>query len=68
MPETMGAGCAFLDYDADGNLDILLANGTSLTSKNQAETPRLYRNIGNGQFIDVTENRLDLTCRCTVWG
>ena len=55
MPETMGAGCAFLDYDADGNLDILLANGTSLTSKNQAETPRLYRNIGNGQFIDVTK-------------
>ncbi len=55
MPETMGAGCAFLDYDADGNLDILLANGTSLTAENQAETPQLYRNIGGGQFIDVTE-------------
>ena len=26
MPETMGAGCAFLDYDADGNLDILFAS------------------------------------------
>ncbi len=55
MPETMGAGCAFLDYDADGNLDILLANGTNLTAENQAETPQLYRNIGGGQFIDVTE-------------
>ena len=55
MPETMGAGCAFLDYDADGNLDILLANGTSLTSENEAETPRLYRNVGDGQFVDVTK-------------
>ncbi len=55
MPETMGAGCAFLDYDADGNLDILLANGTSLSSENKVATPRLYRNVGDGQFIDVTE-------------
>ena len=55
MPETMGAGCAFLDYDADGNLDILLANGTNLTLADPAHTPRLYRNIGNGKFIDVTE-------------
>ncbi|MDE0323088.1 MAG: CRTAC1 family protein [Candidatus Poribacteria bacterium] len=55
MPETMGAGCAFLDYDTDGNLDILLANGTSLTRPNAAHTPRLYRNTGDGQFVDVTE-------------
>ena len=55
MPETMGAGCAFLDYDADGNLDILLANGTNLTLVDRTHTPRLYRNIGNGKFIDVTE-------------
>ncbi|RKU20380.1 CRTAC1 family protein [Candidatus Poribacteria bacterium] len=55
MPETMGAGCAFLDYDADGNLDILLANGTNLTRVDPTHTPRLYRNIGNGKFIDVTE-------------
>ena len=55
MPETMGAGCAFLDYDADGNLDILLANGTNLTVVDPTHTPRLYRNIGNGKFIDVTE-------------
>ena len=55
MPETMGAGCAFLDYDADGHLDILLANGTSLIPTGPADTPKLYRNVGNGQFVDVTE-------------
>ena len=55
MPETMGAGCAFLDYDADGNLDILLANGTHLTLADATHTPRLYRNVGNGKFVDVTE-------------
>lgn len=53
MPETMGAGCAFLDYDADGNLDILLANGTSLTLPNAAHTPRLYRNTGDGQWLNA---------------
>ena len=55
MPETMGAGCAFLDYDADGHLDILLANGTSLIPAGPADTPKLYRNAGNGRFVDVTE-------------
>ena len=55
MPETMGSGCAFLDYDADSNLDILLANGTNLTLVDATHAPRLYRNVGNGKFIDVTE-------------
>jgi hypothetical protein len=55
MPETMGAGCAFLDYDADGNLDILLANGTVWKVAEAVDTPCLYRNTGNGQFVDVTE-------------
>jgi hypothetical protein len=27
LPETMGGGCAFFDYDADGDQDILLVNG-----------------------------------------
>ncbi|MYC76223.1 CRTAC1 family protein [Candidatus Poribacteria bacterium] len=54
MPETMGAGCAFLDYDADGLLDILLANGTSLIPAGPTATPKLYRNAENGQFVDVT--------------
>ena len=55
MPETMGAGCAFLDYDADGHLDILLANGTCLIPTGPADTPKLYRNVGNGQFVDATQ-------------
>lgn len=55
MPETMGAGCAFLDYDYDGNLDILLVNGKSWKTPQGNETPRLYRNVGNGRFADVTE-------------
>ena len=55
MPETMGAGCAFLDVDVDGHLDILLANGTSLRPTGPADTPKLYRNTGDGQFVDVTE-------------
>ena len=55
MPETMGAGCAFLDYDADGNLDLLLTNGTAWEHVATTHTPQLYRNTGNGQFVDVTE-------------
>ena len=54
MPETMGSGCAFLDYDADGYLDILIANGTGLKSPEPTKTPKLYRNTGNGKFVDVT--------------
>ncbi len=54
MPETMGAGCAFLDYDTDGRLDILLGNGTAWQASETASTPRLYRNIGSGRFTDVT--------------
>lgn len=55
MPETMGAGCAFFDYDTDGRLDILLGNGTAWQASETASTPRLYRNIGSGRFTDVTE-------------
>ena len=54
MPETMGAGCAFFDYDVDGHLDVLIGNGTAWNSTEPAHTPRLYRNIGSGQFADVT--------------
>ena len=54
MPETMGAGCAFFDYDTDGRLDILLGNGAAWQPSETASTPRLYRNIGSGRFADVT--------------
>ena len=55
LPETMGPGCAFLDYDGDGWLDILIANGMDWPGqKKQQSTPRLYRNNRDGTFTDVT--------------
>ena len=56
LPETMGAGCAFLDYDGDGWLDILLVNGMDWQGHaRQRSTMRLYRNNRDGTFTDVTE-------------
>ncbi len=56
LPETMGPGCAFLDYDGDGWLDILLVNGMDWPGhKKQRSTLKLYRNNRNGTFTDVTE-------------
>ncbi len=55
LPETLGSGCAFLDYDGDGWLDILLVNGMDWPGhKRQRTTLRLYRNNRNGTFTDVT--------------
>jgi len=55
LPETLGSGCAFLDYDADGWQDILLVNGMDWPGhKTQRSTLRLYRNNRNGTFTDVT--------------
>jgi hypothetical protein len=55
LPETMGPGCAFLDYDGDGWLDILIVNGMDWPGhKQKRSTPRLYRNNRNGTFTDVT--------------
>jgi enediyne biosynthesis protein E4 len=56
LPETMGPGCAFLDYDRDGWLDILLINGMDWPGhKKRRSTMHLYRNNRNGTFTDVTE-------------
>ena len=55
LPETLGAGCAFLDYDGDGWQDILLINGCDWPGhKRQRSTLHLYRNNRNGTFTDVT--------------
>jgi enediyne biosynthesis protein E4 len=55
LPETLGSGCAFLDYDADGWQDILLINGMDWPGhQKQRSTLRLYRNNRNGTFTDVT--------------
>jgi hypothetical protein len=55
LPETLGPGCAFLDYDGDGWLDILLVNGADWAGhKRERSTLSLYRNNRNGTFTDVT--------------
>jgi hypothetical protein len=61
LPETLGSGCAFLDYDRDGWQDILLLNGTNWLGQrrdNNSESSRLklYRNNRNGTFSDVTHS------------
>jgi hypothetical protein len=54
--ETNGSGVAFLDYDNDGWVDILLLNGTRLEGfpKGKEPTIKLYRNQRNGSFSDIT--------------
>jgi hypothetical protein len=56
LPETMGPGCAFIDYDNDGWPDILLINGEDWPghAKAGATTPKLYHNNQDGTFTDVT--------------
>jgi enediyne biosynthesis protein E4 len=56
LPETLGSGCAFLDYDGDGWQDILLVNSMDWPGhKRQRTTLKLYRNNRNGTFTDVTK-------------
>jgi hypothetical protein len=55
LPETLGPGCAFLDYDSDGWQDILLVNSTNWPEKKGAKTfLALYHNNQNGTFTDIT--------------
>lgn len=55
LPETIGSGCAFIDYDNDGRPDILLIQGSNFPGHFQRHTTqKLYRNNGNGAFTDVT--------------
>jgi hypothetical protein len=60
LPETMGGGCAFFDFDNDGDQDLLLVNGLRRWPWDQAAgegpeaTAALYRNDGAGKFDDVT--------------
>lgn len=60
LPETMGGGCAFFDYDADGDQDILFVNSqewpeTQGADSTSESTLKLYNNDGTGKFSDVTE-------------
>jgi enediyne biosynthesis protein E4 len=57
LPETTGAGCAFLDYDNDGWMDIYLVNSgkCDFFTPSQPLRNALYRNNRDGTFTDVTE-------------
>ncbi len=58
MPETMGAGGGFFDYDNDGDLDLFLVNSRYFAPEDQnkpAATCALYENDGTGRFTDVTQ-------------
>src|SRR5215813_11379116 len=55
LPETMGSGAAFLDYDADGWPDIFLVNSTSWPGHGAPAYPALYHNNHDGTFTDVTK-------------
>ena len=56
LPETMGGGVAILDYDGDGKPDILFVNSCPWPGAANAPkaTMKLYRNLGNWKFEDVT--------------
>ncbi|MFQ5876610.1 MAG: FG-GAP-like repeat-containing protein [Acidobacteriota bacterium] len=62
LPEDMGSGAAWGDYDNDGDPDVFLVNESGPLSGEGGAVPgsaarsALYRNDGNGRFVDVTES------------
>ncbi len=71
LPETMGGGVAFFDFDNDGRPDLLLVNSGQWPWKvplsNQPPTVTLYHNVGQGRFEDVTSSS-GLEVRCYGMG
>ena len=54
LPEIMGGGAGFLDYDSDGFLDLYLVQSGRIDSPDAQVANRLFRNDGSGGFVDVT--------------
>ena len=55
--DSTGNGAAFFDYDRDGDMDVLIVNGSSLSRLKTSggdQMVALYRNDGGGRFTDVT--------------
>lgn len=61
LVESVGGGAVFLDYDQDGYIDLYISNGTYIEGFSEEHKPdgnpqnKLYRNLGNGTFADVTK-------------
>src|SRR5713226_8538552 len=57
LPETLGPGCAFFDYDNDGWMDLYLVNSgvSDFYTPKQPLRNALYKNNRDGTFTDVTE-------------
>jgi hypothetical protein len=61
LPETMGSGVAFIDYDNDGDQDLVFANGTnwpwdeSLKQQKDNATQQIFTNNGQGYFSNDTK-------------
>ena len=66
MPETIGSGVAFFDYDNDADQDLLLVNSSWFPGHELDDTTptlALYKNDGSGRFTDVTrESGLAINC------
>jgi len=54
LPETLGSGVVFFDYDNDARPDLLLVNSRPWEAQAEPVTSKLYRNNGDGSFTDVT--------------
>ena len=53
--ETLGCGCAFIDFDNDGWIDVFILSGTLLGETPDSATNRLFKNNRDGTFTDVTD-------------
>ena len=54
LPETLGSGGAFVDFDGDGWQDVVLVNSKDWTPRGRRSLPALYKNNRNGAFVNVT--------------